>query len=105
MGAIRIMKTLGANGILTNTKRVGKLIHLMRLYARGSRYRYKYYNKKSPSLSRPNLIHQVFKSTEKNKIWLADMTYILTREGTLYLAVNIDVYSRKIVGWPMSEKT
>ncbi|MBU6001585.1 DDE-type integrase/transposase/recombinase, partial [Lactococcus lactis] len=54
--------------------------------------------------SRPNLINQIFKATAPNKVWLGDMTYIPTKEGTLYLAVNIDVFSRKIVGWSMSSR-
>lgn len=98
-GTGRIARVLHDRGILTNTKRIGKLMHLMGLYAKGSRYKYKHYNRKGPSLSRPNLINQVFKATAPNKVWLGDMTYIPTKEGTLYLAVNIDVFSRKIVGW------
>lgn len=95
-GAVRITKTLHDAGILTNTKRVGKLMHLMGLYAKGSRYKYKHYNKKGPSLSRPNLINQIFKATAPNKVWLGDMTYIPTKEGILYLAVNIDVFHVKL---------
>ena len=45
-GAVRITKVLHNTGILTNTKRVGKLMHLMGLYAKGSRYKYKHYNRK-----------------------------------------------------------
>ncbi len=103
-GAVRITKVLHNTGIMTNTKRVGKLMHLMGLYAKGSRYKYKHYNRKGASLSRPNLINQIFKATAPNKVWLGDMTYIPTKEGTLYLAVNIDVFSRKIVGWSMSSR-
>lgn len=74
-------------------------MHLEGLYAKGSRYKYKHYNRKGPSLSRSNLIHQIIKATAPNKVWLGDMTYIPTKEGTLYLPVNIDIFSRKIVGW------
>ncbi len=101
-GEVRITKVLHNAGILTNTKRVGQLMHLMGLYAKGNRYKYKHYNRKGASLSRPNLINQIFKATAPNKLWMGDMTYIPTKEGTLYLAVNIDVFSRKIVGWSMS---
>ncbi|MFK4936591.1 IS3 family transposase [Lactococcus garvieae] len=103
-GAVRITRVLHEQGTLTNTKRVGKLMHLMGLYAKGSCYKYKHYNRKGPSLSRANLINQTFKATAPNKVWLGDMTYIPTKEGTLYLAVNIDVFSRKIVGWSMSSR-
>lgn len=103
-GAIRITKVLNKKGILVNRKRVGKLLHQLGLYAKGSTYKYKYYNRKSPSLSRPDLINQTFKATEKNKIWLGDITYIPLKEGTLYLSVFIDVCTRKIVGWSMSPR-
>jgi putative transposase len=51
-GAVRITKALHNEEILTNTKCVGKLMHLMELYV--SRYKYKHYNRKGASLSRPN---------------------------------------------------
>src|SRR3546814_9268864 len=42
--------------------------------------------------------------TAPNQVWVADITYIQTREGWLYLAAILDLYSRKIVGWAMSER-
>lgn len=103
-GAVRITKVLHNAGFLINTKRVGKLMHLMGLYAQGSRYKYKHYNRKGASLSKPNLINQIFKATAPNKVWLGDMTYIPTKEGILYLVVNIDVFSREIIGGSMSSR-
>lgn len=103
-GTIRIVKVLKERGIIVNRKRVGKLLHEMRLYAKGSTYKYKHYNRKRASLSHPNLLNQTFIATEKNKIWLGDITYIPLKRGTLYLAVFIDVYTRKIVGWAMSSR-
>jgi transposase InsO family protein len=44
------------------------------------------------------------KATAPNQIWVADITYIETQEGWLYLAAILDLYSRKIVGWAMSER-
>lgn len=79
-GAIRITKVLNKKGIIVNRKCVGKLLHQLGLYAEGSTYKYKYYNRKSPSLSRLNLINQTFKATEKNKIWLGDITYLPLKE-------------------------
>jgi putative transposase len=52
----------------------------------------------------PNLLEQQFTAKEPNVIWIADITYIWTREGWLYLAAVLDVYSRKIVGWSMSNR-
>ena len=52
----------------------------------------------------PNLLNQIFKADAKNKIWVADITYIPTKKRTLYLAVFIDIFSRKVVGWAMDTK-
>lgn len=50
-----------------------------------------------------NLLARDFGATAPNEKWLADITYISTREGWLYLAAVLDVFSRKVVGWSMSE--
>ena len=50
----------------------------------------------------PNLIGRVFTADSPNACWLRDITYIPTREGWLYLAAVLDVYSRAVVGWAMS---
>jgi transposase InsO family protein len=47
---------------------------------------------------------QAPKATAPNQLWVADITYIETKEGWLYLAAILDLYSRKIVGWAMSER-
>lgn len=50
----------------------------------------------------PNLLERNFSANRPNEKWVTDITYIQTTEGWLYLAVMIDLYSRKIVGWSMS---
>lgn len=52
----------------------------------------------------PDLLNQSFIAHAPNTIWTSDITYIRTFEGWLYLAIVLDVYSRKIVGWSMSER-
>lgn len=52
----------------------------------------------------PNIVNRCFKAEGPNRIWLGDVTFIATRTGWLYLAVMIDLYSRKIIGWSMSEQ-
>jgi putative transposase len=52
----------------------------------------------------PNLLKQNFIVSEPNRVWTADITYCWTLEGWVYLAVVLDMYSRKIVGWAMSER-
>jgi len=52
----------------------------------------------------PNLLQQDFSATAANQKWVGDITYLWTEEGWLYLAVVIDLYSRLVVGWAMSER-
>jgi putative transposase len=47
----------------------------------------------------PNLLQRQFTVTRRNKAWVTDITYIRTWQGWLYLAVVMDLFSRKIVGW------
>lgn len=97
---MRIAKVLRQAGFLISRPRVARLMNQMNLFARGTRYSYKKHHQISTQGS-PNLLNQVFYSKKKGQIWLGDITYIKTNQGTLYLAVYLDVYSRKIVGWSM----
>jgi len=51
----------------------------------------------------PNLLEQCFKASAPNQVWLADLTYVPTGEGWLYLAAVLDLATRKIVGWAMRD--
>ena len=51
----------------------------------------------------PNLLQQEFVASAPNRVWLADITYIATGEGWLYLAAVLDLATRKIVGWTMRD--
>jgi transposase InsO family protein len=51
----------------------------------------------------PNLLDRNFIAAAPNQIWLADITYIETDQGWLYLAAVMDLYSRRIVGWAMAD--
>ena len=52
----------------------------------------------------PDLVHRRFVATAPNQLWVADMTYIPTYRGFLYLAIVLDVFSRRIVGWAMDSR-
>jgi putative transposase len=52
----------------------------------------------------PNLLDRQFTVAAPNTVWLADLSYIWTREGWLYLAVVLDLFSRQVVGWAMDER-
>jgi putative transposase len=51
----------------------------------------------------PNLLGQVFTATAPNQKWVTDITYLPTTAGWIYLAVVLDLFSRKVVGWSMSQ--
>lgn len=53
----------------------------------------------------PNILQRQFDSERPNESWVSDITYIPTREGWLYLAVVLDLYSRMVVGWAMASRT
>lgn len=52
----------------------------------------------------PNLLNRDFEVAKPNRIWVSDVTYIWTREGWLYLATVLDLFSRQVVGWAMSRR-
>ncbi|MCG7251854.1 DDE-type integrase/transposase/recombinase [Corynebacterium pseudodiphtheriticum] len=57
---------------------------------------------KGPDL-RPDLVNGEFKAPEPGKLWVADITYVRTRKGFVYTAFVTDVFSRRIVGWVLSD--
>jgi len=52
----------------------------------------------------PDLVDRKFTAQAPNRLWVADFSYIFTMQGVLYLATVLDVFSRKIVGWQMSDR-
>ena len=56
------------------------------------------------TLAAPNLLGRVFSAAQPNNCWLTDVTFVPTRQGWLYLAVILDLYSRSVVGWSMGQR-
>ncbi len=82
--------------------RVRRQMRVMSLYARYNR-RYKTTTHAKPDRPvAPNLMNQEFVASAPNSKWLSDITYVRTAEGWLYVAVVLDLFSRRIVGWSMS---
>lgn len=52
----------------------------------------------------PNILKRDFSASQANQIWASDITYVLTKEGWLFLAVVIDLFSRQVVGWQMGSR-
>src|SRR5690606_7180069 len=51
----------------------------------------------------PDLVKRAFRATAPNQLWVADITYVPTASGFLYLAIVLDVFSRRVIGWAMRE--
>ena len=78
--------------------RVARLMREHRLRALHG-YRTRRWSVGKPAVLIPNLLQRQFTVTRPNKAWVTDITYIRTWQGWLYLAVVMDLFSRKIVGW------
>jgi transposase InsO family protein len=103
-GSPRIVDELRKQGCHHGRNRVARLMQAAGLCGRQRRrYRVQTTDSNHDQPIAPNRLAQVSKATVPNQLWVADITYIETREGWLYLAGILDLYSRKIVGWAMSE--
>ncbi len=101
-GTRRIKCELKKQGCLTSRRRIGRLMKQQQLICKGKR-RFKATTDSKHGLSiAPHLLGRQFKWNKANQIYVGDITYIATAEGWVYLAVVIDLFSRKIVGWAMS---
>ena len=103
-GAIRITKILKKDGRKLGKNRVAKIMRQQGWRAKGARKFKATTNSKHNLPIAPNLLQQNFEATHPNQKWVSDLTYIWTQEGWLYLAVVLDLYSRMVVGWAMSER-
>lgn len=103
-GSPRILEDLREEGIATSRRRVSRLMRQQDLKWRRKR-RFRTTTDSDHVLPiAPNLLSREFAVDAPNRVWVGDMTYIWTAEGWLYLAVLLDLYSRKVVGWSMSDR-
>lgn len=100
-GAPRLHRDLRDVQQRVGRKRVARLLKAEGL--RGvSRRKWPHTTRRDPrARPAPDLVNRQFTATAPNQLWVADITYIPTHAGTLYLAVVLDVWSRRIVGWAM----
>ena len=101
-GAPRVHAELSVQGIACCRNTVAKLMRRAQIMPKATRHFRVTTDSRNTKEVRPNLVQRYFKAERPNVCWLSDVTYIPTREGWLYLAVILDVYSRAIVGWAMS---
>ena len=103
-GSPRMHAALRAEGGTASRGRIARLMrrHGIRALA-GRRFRPCTTDSRHYLPIAPNLLNQKFVAAAPNRVWLADITYIATGEGWLYLAAVLDLATRKIVGWAMRD--
>ncbi len=103
-GSRRLVKHLQSEGRQIGRYKVRRLMRELGLQARQPR-RYKVTTDSRHSFPvAPNLLNRQFDVAEPNRVWTADLTYVWTFAGWLYLAVVMDLFSRQIVGWAMDKR-
>ena len=103
-GSPRIYRELKDQGVACSENRIARLMRLRGLRAKQSK-RFKTTTKRNKAhRAAPNLLKRNFEANQPDQTWLSDITYIRTLEGWLYLAAILDLYTRRIVGWAMSDR-
>ena len=102
-GSPRVHAELRARGRRIGRKRVARLMRGMGLAARRRRRFRRTTDSRHAFPIAPNLLERNFTAEAPDRVWLADLTYIWTAQGWLYLAVVLDLYTRRVVGWAMAD--
>ena len=102
-GSPRVHAELQAQGHKVGRKRVARLMREQELAARRRRRSVRTTHSQHRHPVAPNLLARDFSPDKPNSTWATDITYVWTAEGWLYLAVMLDLFSRRVVGWAMSE--
>ena len=101
-GAVKTWRSLRAQGVPCGRHRVARLRRQAGIEAKRKR-RFRVTTQSRHSLPvAPNVLDRRFAVAQPNRVWVGDITFIPTRAGWLYLAVLLDLYARRIVGWAMS---
>ena len=102
-GAPRIHAELRDRGVRCGRKRVARLMRQAGLTG-AQRRRYRGTTRQNPdAVTAPDLVQRDFTASEPDQLWVADITYVPTGEGWLYLATVLDAWSRRVVGWAMGD--
>ena len=103
-GSPRIHKELQDRHIICGKNQVAQLMNEMGIQSKRIRKRKVITTDSTHTYPvSPNLLERNFTVFEPNQVWVSDITYVATREGWLYLCIILDLYSRMVVGWSMSE--
>ena len=101
-GIVKAWKQLNQEGIVCGRDRVARLRRAHGIYAQRRKRFVVTTRSKHRYWIAPNQLNRNFSVTKPNRVWVGDVTFIATRTGWLYLSVLLDLYSRKVVGWSMS---
>jgi len=104
-GMPRIRAEWQDTGIMASRKRIARLMRIERMRGVSRRRSFCVTTERDVRhRPAPDLVNRAFVATDINQLWVADMTYIPTWTGFLYLSMVIDVYSRRVVGWAFGER-
>jgi putative transposase len=98
VGSPRVHAELKAQGVGCARKRVARLMRHAQLCARVRRRSVRTTDSRHTEPIAPNLLACTFEAEAPNRVWVADSTYLATRQGWLYLAVVLDLFGRRMVG-------
>ncbi len=102
-GVPRIHAALKARGVRVGRKRVARLMRAEGLQGVSRRKTGRTTVRKPGQRPAPDLVQRDFRADGPDRLWVADITYIRTWRGFLYLAVVVDAFSRRVVGWAMAD--
>ena len=101
-GTVKTWRALKARGVACGRNRVARLRHQAGIEARRTRrFRVTTQSRHSYPVA-TNLLNRAFSVSRPNRVWVGDITFIPTQAGWLYLAILVDLFARRIVGWAMS---
>jgi transposase InsO family protein len=103
-GSPRITKDIQARGTRCSENRVARLMRIHSITGKAKKKFKATTNSKHNLSVAENLLNQNFEAEKPNSVWTSDITYVQTVEGWLYLVVILDLFSRQVVGWAMSDR-
>ncbi|MBN4053781.1 IS3 family transposase [Haliea sp. AH-315-K21] len=103
-GSPRIHQDLLTSGEVVGIHRVARLMKRADIQAKTARKFVITTDSKNTLAPAPDYLEQNFYTQQKNQAWVSDTTFIATRQGWLYLAVVLDLFSRQVIGWAMGDK-
>ncbi len=98
-GSSRVHKQLMIEGIGCGRHRVARLMREQELMARRKRKYRKVWSERDYRANARNILNREFNVKEPNKVWATDVSYFWTQSGWIHLAIVMDLYSRRIIGW------